>query len=124
MNFVFSFRDSRPKHIFLVHGEEESQIVLKDKIESEAEIPVTIPEYGETYDLQDVPVVINKVEHKPLTIRGEILQILGKLQNEIDDMKDSVKQDLEDKTLRDEDMFRIKEKMKDLEENILKIIEG
>ena len=124
MNFVYSFRDSKPKHIFLVHGEEESQEVLKEKIENEAKILVTIPDYGETYDLKDVPVVINKVEHKELTIRGEILSILGKLQNEIDDMKDSVKQDLEDKTLRDEDMFRIKEKMKDLEENILRIIEG
>lgn len=38
MNFVYSFRDQKPKHIFLVHGEEESQLVLKDKIENEAGI--------------------------------------------------------------------------------------
>ena len=38
MNFVYSFRDQLPKHIFLVHGEEESQIVLKEKIENEAGI--------------------------------------------------------------------------------------
>ena len=35
-----------------------------------------------------------------------------------------VKQDMEDTQLRDEDMFRINEKMKDLEKQILNIIEG
>ena len=31
MNFIYSFIQ-KPKHIFLVHGEEESQNVLKEKI--------------------------------------------------------------------------------------------
>ncbi|MCI9063388.1 MAG: MBL fold metallo-hydrolase [Clostridia bacterium] len=124
MNFVYSFREQKPKHIFLVHGEETSQEVLKDKIENEANIPVTIPNYGETYELSDVPVVVDKIAHAPMSIRGEIVAILNKLQNEMDDMKNSVKEDISDKTLKDEDMFRIKEKMKDLEENILRIIEG
>ena len=39
-------------------------------------------------------------------------------------MKASVQEDLDNKELKDEDMFRIKEKMKDLEQSILKIIEG
>lgn len=34
MNFIYSFK-SKPKEIFLVHGEEESQDVLKAKIEEE-----------------------------------------------------------------------------------------
>ena len=34
MNFIYSFIQ-KPKHIFLVHGEEESQKVLKEKIENE-----------------------------------------------------------------------------------------
>ena len=40
------------------------------------------------------------------------------------DMQDFVKQDVDDAYLRDEDMFRINEKIKDLEKQILNIIEG
>ena len=124
MNFIYSFREQKPKHIFLVHGEEESQEALKAKIETDANIPVTIPSYGEIYDMQEVPTVVGKLAHKPITIKNEIISILYKLQNEFEDLKDSVKQDIDNKELRDEDMFRIREKMKDLEENILRIIEG
>jgi len=124
MNFIYSFREQKPKHIFLVHGEEESQEILKAKIEIDANIPVTIPSYGEIYDMQEVPTVVGKMAHKPITIKNEIISMLYKLQNEFEDMNDSIKQDIDNKELRDEDMFRIREKMKDLEENILRIIEG
>ena len=39
MNFIYSFI-TKPKHIFLVHGEPESQDVLKGKIDEETKIPV------------------------------------------------------------------------------------
>ena len=61
MNFVYSFREKRPQNIFLVHGEPESQEVLKQKIETDIKIPVFIPEYGETYELVDNPFVSNKI---------------------------------------------------------------
>ena len=41
MNFIYSFIE-KPKNIFLVHGEENSQEVLKGKIEEEAKIPVIV----------------------------------------------------------------------------------
>ena len=89
------------------------------------EFGVTIPEYGEIYDVEDLPVKAGKVKvHKAVNVRSEILSRLDKLQSQIDDMKESVKEDLENRDLKDEDMFRIKEKMKDLEQNILRIIEG
>ena len=124
MNFVYSFREQKPKHIFLVHGEENSQEVLKQKIEEEANIPVTIPSFGEIYELDDMPQMVGKVATKPLSTRREILNLLTKLQNEMDDMKDAVKEDIENKDLKDEDMFRIKERVKDLEQHILRVIEG
>ena len=125
MNFIYSFRDQRPKHIFLVHGEEESQKVLKEKIEKEVEIPVTIPEYGEIYQVEELPEKIGKVNtHRKVSVRTEIMERLDKLQSQIYDMKESVKEDLANRDLKDEDMFRIKEKMKDLEQDILRIIEG
>ena len=61
LNFVYSFIN-KPKHIFLVHGEPEGQVVLKDKIEETTEISVTIPDFGEKYELSDEINVIDKVK--------------------------------------------------------------
>lgn len=124
MNFIYSFREKKPQNIFLVHGEPESQEVLKQKIETDIKIPVFIPNYGETYELVDNPYVSNKIAPQTPSIRREILLTLSKLQNELDDMKAGVKEDLENKDLKDVDMFRIKEKIKDLEKQILSVVEG
>ena len=124
MNFVYSFRTQKPKHIFLVHGEEDSQEVLKQKIEEEIGIPVSIPEYGEVYELEDVPTVVDRIKTKPVSPRSEIMILINKIQDEIQDMKEAVKEDLNNKELRDEDIFRIKEKVKELENQIIRIIEG
>ena len=124
MNFVYSFI-AKPKHIFLVHGEEESQEVLRDKILDETGIGVSIPEYGETYELSNELKIVNKIKiKKSRSIKQEIIGRLSKLQDEMKDMEDSVKLDVNDENLRDEDMFRINEKIKDLEKQILNIIEG
>ena len=124
MNFIYSFI-KKPKHIFLVHGEEESQQVLKEKIETEAKLPVTIPEYGETYELKDTIEMTHKLERKvEKTIRNEIIQRLEILKDELNDMEYYVRKDINDTTLKDEDMFRINEKIKDLEKQIVNVIEG
>lgn len=124
MNFIYSFI-SKPKHIFLVHGEEESQDVLKEKIETEAQIGVTIPEFGETYELTEEITMTNKIERKiNKTIKSEIVERLEKLKEEIKDMDTYVRQDIDNKNLRDEDIFRINEKIKDLEKQIINVIEG
>lgn len=124
MNFIYSFI-TKPKHIFLVHGEEESQEVLKNKILEETGIGVSIPEFGETYELCDELQIVNKIKvKKSRSIKQEIMSRLEKLNNEIEDMKICVEQDIENSQLRDEDMFRINEKIKDLEKQILNIIEG
>ena len=128
MNFIYSFR-KKPKHIFLVHGEEESEEILKEKIESETGLNVTMPEFGETYELTGkeeqaitrTAVIERKINN---TIRSEIMHRLGKIKDEINDMDISVKEDMNDKTLTDRDIFRINEKIKDLEKQILNVIEG
>ena len=124
MNCIYSYI-KKPKHIFLVHGEPESQDILADKIEEETQIGVTIPEFGETYELNDEIVMTHKIERRiNKTIKSEILQRLGKLKEELKDMEVYVNQDLQDDNLRDEDIFRINEKIKDLEKQILNVIEG
>ena len=124
MNCIYSYI-KKPKHIFLVHGEPESQDVLADKIITETGIGVTIPEFGETYEFNDEIVMTNKIQRKVnKTIKSEVLQRLGKLKDELKDMEVYVNQDLQDENLRDEDIFRINEKIKDLEKQILNVIEG
>ncbi len=124
MNFVYSFYN-KPKHIFLVHGEEESQEVLRNKILENTGIGVTIPEYGETYQLDDELRIVNRIKiKKTLTLKNEVLERLEKLKDELADMEVMVKEDMTDNELRDEDIFRINEKIKDLEQQILNVVEG
>ena len=124
MNFVYSFYN-KPKHIFLVHGEEESQEVLRNKILENTGIGVTIPEYGETYQLDDELRIVNRIKiKKTLTLKNEVLERLEKLKDELADMEVMVKEDMTDDELRYEDIFRINEKIKDLEQQILNVVEG
>lgn len=124
MNFIYSFI-TKPKHIFLVHGEEESQEVLRNKILENTGIGVTIPEYGETYQLDDELRIVNRIKiKKTLTLKNEVLERLEKLKDELADMEVMVKEDMTDDELRDEDIFRINEKIKDLEQQILNVVEG
>ena len=126
MNFIYSFR-KKPKQIFLVHGEEESQDILEQKIEEETKLPVIIPDYGETYDLtqEETAKLTHKINKKlPVNTRTEILKKLETLKEEIMDMDTAVKEDMNNKDLTNEDIFRINEKIKDLEKQILNVIEG
>ena len=127
MNFIYSFI-SKPKHIFLVHGEKESQDILKEKIEQETKIGVTIPEFGETYQINGIENTVemtHKIQRKVVvSLRKEVIDRLEKLKDEMKDMDAYVRQDIDDENLKNEDIFRINEKIKDLEKQIINVIEG
>lgn len=53
MNFVGEFKQ-KPKKIFLVHGEEEAQNVLKSKIEEEYGIETEIPSFGDVFRVDEI----------------------------------------------------------------------
>ena len=53
MNFVGEFKE-KPKKIFLVHGEEEAQNVLKGKIEEEYGIDTEIPSFGDSFRVDEI----------------------------------------------------------------------
>lgn len=123
LNFVYSFI-KKPKHIFLVHGEEDSQEVLKGKLIETTGIPVTIPDYGETYELNDEITMTNKIElttrYKPL--RLEVIERMQKLKDEINDMTQIVKEDIITEKAKDVEVALINEKIKELERQIVEII--
>ena len=125
LNFVYSFI-KKPKHIFLVHGEPNGQLVLKNKIVDTTQIPVTIPGYGEKYTLDDNFAVEKKYED-PIDkryLRLEVLDRIETLQEEIEDMKNIIKEDLLSKERSDDDVKRVNEKVKELEQKIVDIIEN
>lgn len=120
LNFVYSFI-TKPKHIFLVHGEANSQLVLKDKILDTTQIPVTIPAYGENYTLDD-SLTMEKKYDDPLSkqhLRLQVLDRIQSLQEEIEDMKNMVK---DENNQNDEDVERINSQVKELENNIASIL--
>lgn len=122
MNFIYSF-EKKPKHIFLVHGEENSQEVLRDKILEGTKIDVIIPDYGDVYNLanEEVQLVEKGKPRKHNKLKVEVLERLNKLKSEINDMDIMIREDM-NKDLKDEDTFRINEKIKDLEKQIVDIL--
>ena len=124
MNFIYSFI-KKPKHIFLVHGEPEGQIVLRDKILEETGIPVSIPELGETYKLDDNIQVVSKVhvKDKYKYISLEIIERLEALKEEIEDMETVIKEEKLTENVQDEEIAKLSNKIKQLEQQIVDIIE-
>ena len=125
LNFVYSFI-KKPKHIFLVHGEEESEEVLKGLIEKNTQIPVTIPSFGEKYEVADIPKLEERMEYsKKLEdqyLRLQILEKLDKIKDDINTMTQNVKNEKLMKENSDEEIEKLNDKVKKLEEQIKGLI--
>ena len=123
LNFIYSFI-TKPKHIFLVHGEPDGQKILKEKILETANIPVTIPDYGDRYKLDDKISIEEKIDvsRDNKYLRLEVLQRLSILKEEIEYMSSMIKDDIIDEDKKDEDIRLINEKIKELEKQIVDII--
>jgi len=124
LNFIYSFY-TKPKYIFLVHGEEESQIVLKQKILENTSIPVIIPEYGETYEINEKLKLSSKIDmtnkYKPL--RLELLERMETLKEEVEEMAYIVKKEKLSEDTNDNELIQLNQKIKELEKMIVNIIE-
>ncbi len=125
MHFIYSFI-KKPQHIFLVHGEIEGQNSLKEKIISQTNIPVSIPEYGETYNLDNTIKIIDKIENKAAQnfLRLEVIERMKTLKEELEDMENIVKEDILSETANDLDIAVLNEKIKNLEQQIVKIVDN
>ena len=123
LNFIYSFF-TKPKHIFLVHGEPEGQKILKQKILETTDISVTIPEYGENYKLDDKISIQSKIDmmDKHKYLRLEVIDRLSTLKEELEDMSEMIKDDIFDEDKKDEEIISINDKIKELEQQIVKII--
>ena len=126
LNFIYSFL-KKPKTIFLVHGEPEGQLVLKQKIQGTTEIPVIIPEYGEQYELNEEVERLGRIKEAKTRekkfIRLEVLGRIQTLKEELDDMSLIVQEEMLHEDAKDEDIEKLNQKIKELEQQIVKIIE-
>ena len=125
LNFVYSFF-KKPKQIILIHGEEDSQNVLKKKIEDTTGINVTIPNLGEKYELKDNNINLLEVIELPKEIysdRDEILSKVKILKAEIDDMETILREDILKQDGIDQKQKDIKLRLKEIERLIVEIID-
>ncbi len=125
MNFIYSFI-SKPKQIILVHGEKESQEVLKEKILEETNIPVTIPKYGEIYKVEENNVLLDGRLELESTKRIQKLEIVNKvkvLRDEMTDMENILKNEILTNEIKENEVDSIRVKLKEIEDIIVSIIE-
>ena len=125
LNFVYSFI-KKPEHIFLVHGEEEGQKVLRDLIHETTDLPVTIPGYGETYDLSEKVKLTDMIRNDKSKEYGklEVIDRMETLKEELADMESIIKEDLVAHAVNDDEIAKLNERIKLLEQQIVQIVEN
>ncbi len=125
LNYVYSFNNKIPKHIFLVHGETDSQEVLKEKILETTGIDVKIPSYGEEYTLSEKDLQVTEKFKNPAQKDIEKLELIDKMQlleSELEEMKHALKEDIRLSTSTDEDMAKLNNRVNDLRKQIVQIM--
>lgn len=124
LNFVYSFTNP-PKHIFLVHGEPEGQEVLKQKIEETSECKVTIPEFGDSFELTDEePMLLDETsrikEYRKEFRRLDLIERIEELKENISDIESEImKQNIE---THDEGLKGLEDRVKDIQKQILDLM--
>lgn len=125
LHFVDSFV-KKPNHIFLVHGEEESQKALRDKINENFDLPVSIPDYCESFDLTNTVQATGNIRKKNLNEykKLEVIDRMETLKEELVDMESIVKEDILANTVNDDEISKLNERIKALEKQIVEIVEN
>lgn len=125
LHFVNSFV-KKPNHIFLVHGEEESQKILRDKISENFDLPVSIPDYCESFDLTNTVQATGNIRKRNLDEyrKLEVIDRLETLKEELVDMESIVKEDILANTVNDDEISKLNERIKELEKQIVEIVEN
>ena len=120
LNFVYSFTN-QPKHIFLVHGEPEGQEVLKQKIEENPGTKVTIPEFGQSFELgNEMPIELERskdvVAFDKELMRINVLDRIEQMKDQISELANTVKE--ENFEAQDDDIKKLSDKIKDIQNQI------
>ena len=105
---------TKPKNIFLVHGEFSGQLSLKDEIVKKYNIPVTIPNLEESYDIYG-NILETKIKYN--SQRFDILETLSFLKQDVDDMTNSVKAEIK-QNVESDTLAEIRDKLEEVKKAI------
>ncbi len=106
---------TKPKHIFIVHGEYSAQQALKGYIFDKFNISSTIPDYKESYNEKGELIGSTKSTYQ--STRFDILELLSFLKEDVDKMTNSVKSELKH-TGDENDLAQIREKLNELKNSL------
>ena len=125
---MYSFKNKRPKKIFLVHGEPEPQNVLKDKILSTMDdVDVCIPKFGEAYELDGIEDgyidCIDNPMDKQIS-RIELIKKMQTLEKELVDMENQLKFNIDDSLSSDDGINKLNARVNDLRMQIIELMNG
>lgn len=124
LNFVYSFTNP-PKTIFLVHGEPEGQEELKQRIEETSECNVIIPSFGESYELNETPELLERtpevLKYDKKVAKLDILDKIEKLKDDIADIENVVKEEDSIDT-KDQELLKLNERINEIQKQIAKLM--
>lgn len=127
LNWIDKFKE-KPSKIFIVHGEEEAMMEFSDAINEKFGISTIIPEMGETMDLRKEGIsrystekTAEKTREKPVFNRLEVVYMLDKLKDELDEASSIIRDDLK-KGKDDIEVEVLLSKLKNFENYIVDII--
>jgi metallo-beta-lactamase family protein len=119
----------KPSKVFIVHGEEESMNEFSDMINSELKIETIIPNREEAFIVNkegvfkaDKTTVIPKKKEERRYLRLEVVDLLDKLQAEIEEASSIVRNDLKNET-DDIQVEELRAKLLNFEKYIVDMIE-
>ena len=119
LNFIYSFTNP-PKHVFLVHGEPEGQLELKEKIEQTSECKVIIPNFGDSFELEETPKLLEQTKEIELYRkefrRVDLLDRIEELKENIADIENVIMKQYLD--TNDNDLRNLEERVKDIQKQI------
>ncbi len=105
---------TKPKNIFLVHGEYSGQLSLKEEITKKYNIPVAIPDLLDAYDIYG-NVIESRIHYN--SARFDILETLSFLKQDVDDMTNSVKAEIKNNVEADT-LAQIRDKLEEVKKAI------
>lgn len=123
LKFIDKFT-SKPKQIYVVHGEEENALALAEAINNQFGIPVEVPNYGDVYEV-DLDRIKKTAELKSPNadafIRLAALEKMQTLKEELEDMTSMLNEDLRQE-MNDTKVKDLMDKLKKLEDQIIEIL--
>ncbi|MBZ4645766.1 MAG: RNA-metabolising metallo-beta-lactamase [Clostridia bacterium] len=124
LDWIDAFKD-KPKKIFIIHGEANSQKIFAEKIQQQFNIECIIPDKGETFSITPNRVITaataNEQDRKYRYSRLQLLEYTRLIEEEVLELSDFIKNTITKET--DDIMVEsLLYKLKDLEKNLRTLV--